>query len=236
MKQARYFPENQGHFALGFGSYLHFTSPIRRYADLAVHRALSHWFDLGEVALDASLESFAQRAAVAKRISYRERVAVEAERDIVSLKKCVFMSKFVGECFEGTVTGVAAHGLYVTLDEHDVDGLVHSASLGVGLSFDERQHALIARRSGASYKLGDRLRVQLEEVNLLRGWIRFAPLFGDAKAAGGAGPQQGGATRGRKPDAKPPREKAARKPVKKGRRPKQKARRRGAPTRGRNRR
>ncbi|MBW2293218.1 MAG: VacB/RNase II family 3'-5' exoribonuclease, partial [Deltaproteobacteria bacterium] len=125
MKQARYFPENQGHFALGFDSYLHFTSPIRRYADLVVHRALAHWFELGGVALDVSLESHSQLTAIARRVSFRERAAVEAERDIVTLKKCAFMSKYVGECFDGIVTGVTSFGLYVTLDEHDVDGLVH---------------------------------------------------------------------------------------------------------------
>ena len=228
MKQARYVPENQGHFALGFGSYLHFTSPIRRYADLVVHRALAHWFELGGVGLDVSLESHSQLTAIARRVSFRERVAVEAERDIVSLKKCAFMSKYVGECFDGIVTGVTSHGLYVTLDEHDVDGLVHRTSLGAGLILDERRHALIARRSGASYQLGDTMRVQVEEVNLLRGWIRFAPLSGSAAVSGKADPPKRGAKRGR---GREPRQS-----VKKGRRPRQKVRRRGAPSRGRNRR
>jgi ribonuclease R len=230
MKQARYLPENQGHFALGFGAYLHFTSPIRRYADLVVHRALSHWFELGSVVLAPWLEARAQRSAIARQISARERVAVEAERDIVSLKKCAFMSKYVGEVFDGIVTGVASHGLYVTLDEHDVDGLVHTSSLGTGLWLDERRHALIARGSGARYKLGDAMRVEVEEVNLLRGWIRFRPLFGDAVAPGGGDRRQ--------PDSKPGRARkpGARQRVKRGRRTGQKARRRGAPNRGKGRR
>ncbi len=235
MKRACYAAENRGHFALGFPSYLHFTSPIRRYSDLVVHRALKHWLALGLDALDPLLETTKRTDAVARRISFRERVAVDAERDAVNLKKCAFMAQFVGDCFPGVVTGVAAHGLYVTLDEHDVDGLVPSASLGDGFSVDERAHALVARRGGARYRLGDTIRVQVEDVNLVRGWIRFAPDWGDARrpgdrGAGESGTERGSGRRGAKKG------KGKGKSVKRGRRQGQKARRRGAPSRGRDRR
>ncbi|HIG69814.1 MAG TPA: ribonuclease R [Myxococcales bacterium] len=229
MKQARYSEENRGHFALGFGSYLHFTSPIRRYADLVVHRALSHWLELGEQVAVGALSTSHRLAAVAKHISYRERVAVDAERAMSDLKKCVFMQPYVGETFKGKVTGVAPHGLYVTIDAHDVNGLVPSASLGHDLQMDERGHALFARRSGARYQLGDEMEVRLDEVNLVRGWLRFEPLGVDA-----------GERRGRRGDTgRPSREREPGKPGKEGKRggasrgrpTKQKARRSGAPNR-----
>ena len=225
MKQARYAPDNHGHYALGFSSYLHFTSPIRRYADLVVHRSLMHWLELGTPAALSGKASLVGRqdraplqlAAVAKRISYRERIAVNAERDMVDLKKCAFMSRFVGDTFTGIISGTTAHGLYVTLDEHDVDGLVPSASLGFDLALDASRSALVDRRGGARYKLGDAIRVQVEEVNLLRGWIRFAPDFGAATSP----------ARERRPGRKhrdkgPARERTA---VKRGRRRGPKARR-----------
>jgi ribonuclease R len=217
MKQARYTADNQGHFALGFDSYLHFTSPIRRYADLVVHRSLKHWLEIGAAPLPLVEGAPMALEAVAKRISFRERVAVNAERDIVDLKKCAFMSKFVGEHFSGIISGTTAHGLYVTLDEHDVDGLVPSASLGFDLSLDTRGHALVARGSGARYQLGDAIQVQVEEVNLLRCWIRFAPDLGDAKPA----------PRGGRPDRESKGNDSGRKrgPFRRGRRPGRKARR-----------
>lgn len=230
MKQARYSEDNRGHFALGFGSYLHFTSPIRRYADLVVHRALSHWLELGERPLDGALSAPHRLAAIAKHISYRERVAVDAERAMSDLKKCVFMKSFVGDTFSGKVTGVAPHGVYVTLDAHDVNGLVPSASLGYDLQMDESGHALVARRSGARYQLGDDMEVRVDEVNLVRGWIRFAPLEGGATTerrrprtsgrefAGGDSRAQG-------------KGKSKKGGARKGRQTKRKARRPGAPTR-----
>ncbi|MCP5044377.1 MAG: VacB/RNase II family 3'-5' exoribonuclease, partial [bacterium] len=224
MTQARYCEENRGHFALGFDAYLHFTSPIRRYADLVVHRALKHAISPDRYPPDPELVGSDSCAAVARFISYRERTAVEAERDMVDLKKCVFMQDAVGEIFDGRITGVAVHGLYVTLDAHDVTGLVPVASLGFGLVLDEAAHALVARRSGARYQLADPMRVEVEDVNLVRGWIRFAPQLADDEAVPGQ----------RK--ARPRREKGKNGRVKKGRQPGRKARRRGAPNRGRGRR
>ena len=140
------------------------------------------------------------------------------------------MKSFVGDTFSGKVTGVAPHGVYVTLDAHDVNGLVPSASLGYDLQMDESGHALVARRSGARYQLGDDMEVRVDEVNLVRGWIRFAPLEGGAtiehrrprtsgrEFAGGDSRAQG-------------KGKSKKGGARKGRQTKRKARRPGAPTR-----
>ena len=106
MRQARYEARNRGHFALAFESYTHFTSPIRRYADLVVHRALAAQLEVAAGPAAARLER------VADRLSLRERVAMEAEREMVDLKQCAFMAGRVGEEYAGTVTGVAPHTMY----------------------------------------------------------------------------------------------------------------------------
>jgi ribonuclease R len=173
MAQARYDTENRGHFALGFDSYLHFTSPIRRYADLVVHRALKR--SIGSSPPHGSRDRAARGrlSQVAFRISERERAAVEAEREIGDLRACAFMASRVGEVYSGIVTGVAAHGLYVRLDEIFVEGLVHVSRLPEQVELDEARHALVAVRSGRRYRLGDALRVRVEEVNQVRAWINF---------------------------------------------------------------
>lgn len=185
MKQAAYEAKNRGHFALGFASYTHFTSPIRRYADLVVHRALREWLRGGENAqhhaprsAEQGRASAAPRAAdmlgIAARVSMRERVAQNAEREMVDLKKCVFMKPFVGEEFAGAVTGVAKHGLYVTLDRYFIEGLVHISDLPGFWDFDETQFALVARRSKRRIALGERVQIHVDRVDLLRGWINFS--------------------------------------------------------------
>jgi ribonuclease R len=173
MQQARYAAENRGHFALAFDAYLHFTSPIRRYADLVVHRAV-----LASLAGGPTLERLrgfaAQLEGVATRISWRERVAMVAERDMADLKKCAFMARHLGSSFPGTVTGVAQQGLYVTLDPFFVEGLVHVSTLPEWVELDEAQHALVARDSGRRYALGDRYRVLVEQVEPSKGWVNFS--------------------------------------------------------------
>ncbi len=217
MKQARYVEEDLGHFALSFESYLHFTSPIRRYADLVVHRVLKRWMDGADDETDSSDDL--QRTAL--RASFRERIATDAEREMVDVKKCVFMQDRIGEVFEATISGVTRHGLFVNLDAIDIDGLVPIASLGTDLELDERQHSLVARRSRQRYRLGASLEVRLEEVNVIRGWIRFEL----AEAPGptrGQGRKKSPAGRGKK--------------LKSGHRRGPQVRRRGAPSRGRGRR
>jgi ribonuclease R len=169
MRQARYEVEVRGHFALAFRHYAHFTSPIRRYADLVVHRSVKTMLGLG----GENPEPAWLRAAAA-RLSWRERVAMEAEREMVEIKKCVFLAAHLGETHAGTVSGVARHGLYVTLSTFFAEGLVHSSRLPGRFELDERAHSLVARGSRRRFRLGDRLRVRIETSDPLRGRIDFS--------------------------------------------------------------
>jgi ribonuclease R len=177
LKQARYHAEDRGHFALAFEHYTHFTSPIRRYADLVVHRALKDWMARDLRAARARADAL---PSVALRVSGRERAAMDAEREIVAMKKAAFLKGHVGESCEGTVTGVAAFGLWVTLDPWFADGLLHVSRLPDRMHFDERSHALVAARSGRRFALGDRLRVRIDSVDLVRAWVTLG-LEGDTE-------------------------------------------------------
>lgn len=176
MRQARYAPRNAGHFALAFGTYTHFTSPIRRYADLVVHRALRDWLDAGAEARRRAWGRAAALTGVAARLSLLERVAMEAEREAVELKKCAFMARRLGEEFDGTITGIARHGFYVTLDAVFVEGRVHVGSLRGYATLDERAYALVIAATGERFRLGDRVRVLVERVDPVRAWIDFSLL------------------------------------------------------------
>src|SRR5262249_8117486 len=137
MQQARYAVEPLGHFGLATDAYTHFTSPIRRYPDLVVHRLLGGW------RLPPGL------GASAEETSRRERIAMEAEREIVQLKKIQFMQDKVGETHDGFVSGVVPFGLFVELRDVFVEGLVHVTTLGDDF-YDhvEREHSLRGRRTG----------------------------------------------------------------------------------------
>ncbi len=169
MRQARYEVEVRGHFALAFRHYAHFTSPIRRYADLTVHRAVKTLLGLGGEALDRG-----RLRAAAARLSWRERIAMDAEREMVEIKKCVFMAAHLRELHAGTVSGVARHGLYVTLDAFFVEGLVHVSRLPGFFELDERAHALVARGSRRRLRLGDRVTVRVDAADPVRGRIDFS--------------------------------------------------------------
>ena len=173
MRPARYDARCLGHFALGFEAYLHFTSPIRRYADLVVHRALRDTLTGGAEARARQQARVARMPAWAVRTSVCERSATDAEREAVDLKKCVFMRGHLGESFDATVTRVARHGFYATLDDFFVDGLVPVRTLRGDFEFDETRVALIARGNGVRFGLGDRVRVTVSGVSLVRGWIDF---------------------------------------------------------------
>jgi ribonuclease R len=172
LPQARYEAESRGHFALAFDHYLHFTSPIRRYADLVVHRALKDRLGIRGAAPVSRDGDQARR--IAARLSWRERVAEAAERERGLLHACAFLAPRVGEVFEARVAGIAAHGLYVTPDDCFVEGLVHIRRLPGCWDFDERGHRLVERRRRLRYALGDALSVRLAAVDPMRGRIDFA--------------------------------------------------------------
>ena len=169
MKQARYASSNLGHFGLASDCYTHFTSPIRRYPDLIVHRllrlALAHQEDkLGKQGQRELDRISATLGEAAEHTSKRERVAMEAERDIVELKKLQFMQDRISQEFDGFITGVAGFGCFVELSEVFVEGLVHLSTLVDDLyRFEEKEHALIGRR-GKVLRIGDLARVRVVAV------------------------------------------------------------------------
>jgi ribonuclease R len=168
MQKARYDPANLGHFGLATQSYAHFTSPIRRYPDLVVHRTLREWRHgrLNEPLRQARTEDLPD---VARHTSERERRAADAERELLQWKKVRFMADKVGDEFEGYVTGVAPFGLFVELTEHYVEGLVHVSTLADDYyRFLERSHALFGETTRKTYRLGDRVRVQVARVDMER--------------------------------------------------------------------
>jgi ribonuclease R len=171
--QAEYTPENYGHFGLNLRKYAHFTSPIRRYADLIVHRALIRGLKLGA----GGLPDEATRTAlkdVAERISNAERRAMAAERETVDRLIAHFLADQVGASFDGRIAGVTRSGLFVKLAGTGADGFVPASSLGADYyAYDEAHHALTGRSSGESFRLGDTVRVKLVEAAPVAGALRF---------------------------------------------------------------
>jgi ribonuclease R len=175
--QAEYNPNNIGHFGLALRRYAHFTSPIRRYADLIVHRALVRAFKLGQGGLTDSEIDHLERDA--QDISAAERRAMAAERDSTDRYIAAFMSDRVGAEFAGKVSGVTRFGLFVRLAETGADGLVPVRTLGREFfNHDERTHVLVGEKSGLTFRLGDKVRVRLEEATPLTGGLRFELLEG----------------------------------------------------------
>ncbi len=166
MQKARYSPENLGHFGLATSSYTHFTSPIRRYPDLVVHRALraSRHASLTEEERDEVAEALPETA---RHTSEMERRADDAERELLQWKKVKFMADKVGDEFDGYVTGVAAFGLFVELVEHYVEGLVHVSTMADDYyRFVDSAHLLRGENTQRVYRLGDKVRVQVLRVNM----------------------------------------------------------------------
>jgi ribonuclease R len=183
LQQARYRPDNVGHFGLSYEAYAHFTSPIRRYPDLVVHRAIkavlagreykpagTSWSELGV------------------HCSLTERRADEATRDVENWLKCYFMQDKIGATFDGTISGVTSFGIFVTLDGLNIDGLVHVTELGRDyFHFDAGRHAMVGERSGRIFQLAGRVRVMVARVDLETAKIDFT--LADAP---GAPPQDAG--------------------------------------------
>ncbi|WOS63993.1 ribonuclease R [Sinorhizobium fredii] len=173
--QAIYSPENIGHFGLNLMRYAHFTSPIRRYADLVVHRALVSALGLGEGGLTPQEEGVLDD--VAAEISTFERRAMAAERDTVDRLIAHHLSGRVGEEFDGRVSGVIKAGLFVTLPAYGADGFIPISTLGRDyFIYDEAHQALSGEKTGLGYRLGDPVRVKLAEAVPLAGALRFEML------------------------------------------------------------
>lgn len=172
MARARYQPQNLGHFGLGTPTYTHFTSPIRRYPDLLVHRVVVRSLIEGQAAPEAWGGAALERAC--ERSSSREQLAADAERDSVQLKKAEFMERHLGEEFSGTVSSVTAFGIFVLLDEYFVEGLIHVNSLSDDFYLlREAEYALVGERTGKRFRLGDPVRVRVSRVNRLERKIDF---------------------------------------------------------------
>jgi ribonuclease R len=170
--QAVYAPGNLGHFGLNLPKYAHYTSPIRRYADLVVHRALIRALKLGEGGLTD--REAARLTETAEHISMTERRAMAAERDSNDRYVAAFMQDRVGATFDARVTGVTRFGLFVRLAETGAEGLLPARVLGTEyFRHDERRHALVGDRTGTVYGLGVILRVRLAEAAPLTGGLRF---------------------------------------------------------------
>jgi len=176
LRQAVYSPENVGHFGLAYEAYTHFTSPIRRYPDLLVHRAIKAAL-LGQHYTPA--QENGDWEAIGMHCSMTERRADEADRDVENWLKCYYMQDRIGEEFEGSVSAVVPFGLFVALHDVFVEGLVHISDLGSDyFHFDDAQHALVGERTGQRYRLSDQVRVQLVRVNMEASKIDFRLLQG----------------------------------------------------------
>jgi ribonuclease R len=168
MQKARYAPMNLGHFGLAAANYTHFTSPIRRYPDLVVHRVLRE-IRHGDADATRTEELEEDLPEIARHTSEMERRADDAERELVQWKKVRFMADKVGDEFDGYITGVATFGLFVELTEHFVEGLVHISSMADDYyRFLEATHTLRGENTQKVYRLGDRVRVQVVRVDMER--------------------------------------------------------------------
>ncbi|MEY4148862.1 MAG: exoribonuclease RNase [Pseudomonadota bacterium] len=168
MQQAVYSPDNIGHFGLAYEAYAHFTSPIRRYPDLLIHRAIK-----------ATLEKKKMPASnwhvLGQHCSMTERRADDATRDVSAWLKCYYMQDKIGEIYEGTVAGVTSFGLFVSIDDIYIEGLLHVTELGNDyFTYDKARHAMVGERSHVIYRLGDRLKVKLVRVDLELSKIDFS--------------------------------------------------------------
>ena len=183
MKQARYDHESLGHFGLAAEFYTHFTSPIRRYPDLVIHRIIREVIVDGGLS-DARFERLAARMEdIARQSSERERAAVEAERETEALKKAEFMLDKIGEEFDGIISSVTSFGMFVEL-ENTVEGLIRLSDLTDDYyHFHEEHMALIGERTSKIYRIGDEVRVRVERVNMEEHQIDFAMVDMKPRAA-----------------------------------------------------
>lgn len=218
MSQAVYGPEEKGHFGLAYEHYAHFTSPIRRYPDLLVHRAIksiiyrqkANEFDDVKVAADADLAALskcykypydlAAMLVLGEHCSMAERRADEATRDVMSWLKCEYLQQHLGEEFNGIISAVTGFGFFVELADLYAEGLVHVSTLDRDYyQFDAAKHRLIGERSSKSFGLGDKVVVQVSNINLEERKVDLLLVSADSPR-GGSRRKQGEAKRGKKPE------------------------------------
>jgi ribonuclease R len=174
MKQAHYAPDNIGHFGLASLCYAHFTSPIRRYPDLIVHRMLDEALKNRKLKANEREELDRYMSEAGKHTSERERVAMDAEREMVGLKKAQFMMDKIGEQFAGVIVSLANFGFFVELEDYFVEGLVKLSSLkDDDYHYYEKEYLIKGRRHGRKFRLGDRVRVKVLRINAFRAEIDF---------------------------------------------------------------
>ncbi|HEX4151696.1 MAG TPA: ribonuclease R [Steroidobacteraceae bacterium] len=189
LAQAVYQQTNIGHFGLALEEYAHFTSPIRRYPDLLVHRAIKAALVPGSAS--GHRYSTAELQALGAESSERERRADDASRDVMGYLKCLYMQPRVGEQFEGTVTSALEFGLFVQLKDMPIDGLVHISKLpGDYWEIDGGGTGLVGRRTGRRWRMGDAIQVRLSRVDLLQRQIDFEPVEGGSASGSGSEPER----------------------------------------------
>jgi len=218
--QAYYSPDNLGHFGLALRRYAHFTSPIRRYADLLVHRGLVRALGLGSDGLTD--EEIRKMGEVGELISGTERRAMLAERESTDRYLAAYLAEHIGEEFQGRITGVTRFGLFVALEPSGGDGLIPISELGQDFyALDEVHHRLVGERYGESFALGDKLTVKLTEANPYTGGLKLdlagerdVPAFAQHKRRGRGGPPPRAKGRKARPigGPKPGRKKGGRRP------------------------
>jgi len=193
--QARYGPEQLGHFGLALATYAHFTSPIRRYADLLVHRSLVSAYRLGDGGLPPGEEERFEQ--IGEQISMLERRAMEAERDTVDRYVAAFLADQVGQLVECRITGVQPFGFFATVEDLGGDGLVFAKDLGQEyFRYDEAARTLVGDESGEAYRVGQRLRLRLADANPVSGSLRFE--LPEGSYGGPSTPPRRDRTRGRR--------------------------------------
>lgn len=172
MQKAKYSTHNIGHYGLAFDYYTHFTSPIRRYPDMMVHRLLTRYLDGGRTVTESKYEELCEHS------SAMEQLAASAERASIKYKQVEFMSEHIGKVFDGVVSGVTEWGLYVELNDNKCEGMIAMRDLGEEFfEFDERNYCLIGRSSHKRYSLGDALQIKVARANLEKKQLDF--ILGD---------------------------------------------------------
>ncbi len=206
LQQAQYSPENVGHFGLAYEAYTHFTSPIRRYPDLLVHRAI-------KACLGGGQYSPGNWEEIGAHCSATERRADEATRDVVNWLKCYYMQDKLGEEFEGVISAVVSFGIFVALNDVFVEGLVHVSDLGRDyFHYDAARHQMLGERTGQRYRLGDTVRVRVARVDLESSKIDF--VLAEQRPAEPEAAKPDGEKEGRKTSTLQNTESAAKKPAK----------------------